>query len=167
VTTAEPVERVRTEVPGLDAVLRGGLVKGSVYVIQGPPGSGKTILANQIGYRHAASGGRVVYMTLMAETHARMMQSLRGMAFFDPRLVPSALQYVSGYKILIDEGEEGLSKSLFYRGMLDSTEKNDRGSRCGRRKIVSDTRKMGDVTRATSPMRNGGWFGPCSSATRR
>ena len=112
-TTVEPVERVRTEVPGLDAVLRGGLVKGSVYVVQGPPGSGKTILANQIGYRHAASGGRVVYMTLMAETHARMMQSLRGMAFFDPRLVPSALQYVSGYKILIDEGEEGLSRVLY------------------------------------------------------
>src|SRR3954471_12766744 len=60
-----------------------------------------------------------------------------------------------------------VAESLFYRGMLDSTEKNDRGSRCGRRKIVSDTRKMGDVTRATSPMRNGGWFGPCSSAMRR
>src|SRR3954468_10965998 len=52
-------------------------------------------------------------MTLMAETHARMMQSLRGMAFFDLRLVPSALQYVSGYKILIDEGEEGVSKVLY------------------------------------------------------
>ena len=81
-TTVEPVERLATEVPGLDAVLRGGLIKGSVYVVQGPPGAGKTILANHLGFRHAAGGGRVVYMTLMAETHARMMQSLRGMAFF-------------------------------------------------------------------------------------
>ena len=148
-TTVEPVERVRTEVPGLDAVLRGGLVKGSVYVVQGPPGSGKTILANQIGYRHAASGGRVVYMTLMAETHARMMQSLRGMAFFDPRLVPSALQYVSGYKILIDEGEEGLSRVLFYRAAPSSVVRSDGGGRCGRWKIASGTRMMADAIRAT------------------
>jgi circadian clock protein KaiC len=113
VTPVDPVERLLTGIPGLDAVLRGGLVKGSVYVVQGPPGAGKTILANQLGYRHAAAGGRVVYMTLMAETHARMMQSLRGMAFFRPELVPSAFQYVSGYKILIDEGEQGLSRALY------------------------------------------------------
>ena len=112
-TTTEPLERLLTEVPGLDAILRGGLIKGAVYVVQGPPGAGKTILANQIGYRHAAAGGRVVYMTLMAETHARMMQSLRGMAFFDPRLVPSALHYLSGYKVLVEEGERGLAKLMY------------------------------------------------------
>ena len=39
------MERVKTGVEGLDAMLRGGLVPARPYVISGPTGSGKTILA--------------------------------------------------------------------------------------------------------------------------
>ena len=46
-------------VPELDAILGGGLPKSSVTVISGPPGSGKTILAEQICF-HGASGKRPV-----------------------------------------------------------------------------------------------------------
>jgi KaiC/GvpD/RAD55 family RecA-like ATPase len=41
-------QRLPTGADGLDTILRGGLLPGSVYVLQGPPGAGKTILANQI-----------------------------------------------------------------------------------------------------------------------
>lgn len=41
------IQRVATGTPGLDKMLKGGLLPGSVYSIVGPPGSGKTILATQ------------------------------------------------------------------------------------------------------------------------
>lgn len=42
------VDRVDTGVPGLDTILNGGLFRGGVYIVEGAPGSGKTILGNQI-----------------------------------------------------------------------------------------------------------------------
>jgi circadian clock protein KaiC len=53
----------------LDTVLRGGLLKGGVYMIQGRPGSGKTVLTNQICFHHASRAQRVLYTTLLAESH--------------------------------------------------------------------------------------------------
>jgi len=41
------VQRVVSGTPGLDRMLHGGLLSGRMYVIVGPPGSGKTILAVQ------------------------------------------------------------------------------------------------------------------------
>src|SRR3989337_2811900 len=39
------MDRVSTGVQGLDLMLRGGLPKSRPYIITGPPGSGKSILA--------------------------------------------------------------------------------------------------------------------------
>ncbi len=72
-----------TGVPGLDLILRGGLFRGGVYMLLAPPGSGKTILGNQIAFHHVASGGRVVYVTLLTESHARLFASIQHFAFFD------------------------------------------------------------------------------------
>ena len=49
---------------GLDRILEGGLLVAGVYIVQGPPGAGKTILANQTCFNHAATGGHAVYVTL-------------------------------------------------------------------------------------------------------
>src|SRR5450432_572351 len=45
--------RLETGVRNLDALLQGGLPKGSVSVFGGSPGAGKTILAQQICFHHA------------------------------------------------------------------------------------------------------------------
>jgi KaiC len=75
-------------VPGLDTVLRGGFLRGG----QGSPGTGKTILASQIIYTHAAQGRRALFVTVLGENHGRMMQHLRPMRFFDPSLVPEPVK---------------------------------------------------------------------------
>ena len=59
------LSRVPTHVSGLDRVLGGGLLTGDTYLIAGPPGTGKTTLGNQLAFRHAAAGGRVVFATLL------------------------------------------------------------------------------------------------------
>ena len=102
------LERVSTGIAGLDAVLRGGLLRGGVYVISGAPGTGKTILGNQVCFHHVAAGGRAMYVTLLTESHARMLAHLRSLAFFDPAPIADTLTYVSGYGALEQEGLAGL-----------------------------------------------------------
>jgi circadian clock protein KaiC len=104
----QTIERLSSGVAGLDAVLRGGFTKGGIHILQGVPGTGKTTLGNQICYSHAAAGGRALYVTLLAESHARMLVHLGTMRFFDPSRLPDQVAYVSGLGTLESEGLAGL-----------------------------------------------------------
>jgi circadian clock protein KaiC len=104
--------RVPTGVPGLDRILQGGLLQGGIYIITGQPGAGKTILANQICFNHVASGGRALFVTLLAETHERMLDHLAELEFFDPAPISQSLYYISGFEIMEQEGLPGLIQLL-------------------------------------------------------
>lgn len=104
-----PSNRLKTGIPRLDYILKGGLFRGATYVIMGPPGSGKTILGNQICYQHVRlARGTCVYVTLLVESHTRMLEHMRTLEFFDASYVPEHIYYVSGYGPLRDRGLEGL-----------------------------------------------------------
>jgi circadian clock protein KaiC len=100
--------RLPSGIAGLDEILHGGFLEGGVYIIQGTPGAGKTVLANEICFRHAAGGGRAAYVTLLAEMHTRLLQHLRPMAFFDESVIPDSLYYVSAFHTLEGDGLKGL-----------------------------------------------------------
>lgn len=68
----QTLPRFSTGIPGLDTVFGGGFVEGASYIVQGQPGAGKTILGNQIAFATAAAGKKVLYVTLLAETHDRL-----------------------------------------------------------------------------------------------
>jgi circadian clock protein KaiC len=112
VQNVPPIVRVPTYVPGLDEILCGGLLKGGIYMLSGPPGAGKTILGNQIAYNHVARGGRALYVTLVAESHSRMIAHLRSLDYFNPEAVGEALYYISAYGVFEKEGLSGLLKML-------------------------------------------------------
>src|SRR5436190_12018527 len=57
-------EYARTGIEGLDDILRGGLTRNRLYLIEGVPGSGKTTLALQYLIEGAQRGERVLYVTL-------------------------------------------------------------------------------------------------------
>ena len=108
-TALTSLERFSTGIEGLDRVLDGGFFAGGVYLVEGVPGAGKTILANQVCFHHVRSGGgRALYVTLLAESHARLLQHLQPMAFFDGEIIPERLTYVSGFRTLESEGLKGL-----------------------------------------------------------
>lgn len=107
---------VPTGVPGLDAVLKGGLLPRAVYIVQGGPGEGKTILANQICYSWAADGERSLYVTLLAETHHRLLRHLQNMAFMDNRHAGTSVVYESAFDILRMDGLEGVLRYLTRNG---------------------------------------------------
>ena len=65
------LERLSTGVPGLDNILRGGLAKGFLYLIEGNPGAGKTTLALQFLLEGAKQGESGLYISL-AESDAEL-----------------------------------------------------------------------------------------------
>lgn len=59
---ASPEDRLPTGSPEFDRVLGGGIVPGSLVLVGGDPGIGKSTLLLQVSIR-AAAGGRVLYVT--------------------------------------------------------------------------------------------------------
>lgn len=104
----ETVDRLPTGVPGLDIVLGGGLPRGSMCVLCGGPGAGKTLIASQMAYTLAAAGQSVLYVSLLSESQTQLLTNLRSLAFFDETLVGTRVRYVSGSSFL--EGPGGLGE---------------------------------------------------------
>jgi circadian clock protein KaiC len=110
--SVKPPLRLASGINGLDRVLCGGLITGSVYIVQGTPGAGKTIFANQLAFTQAAQGKRALYITLLAESHDRLMGHLSQLRFYDQRYVADALYYVSGFHDLQNKGLMGILQLL-------------------------------------------------------
>ena len=99
---------LETGVPGLDTILSGGLLQGGLYVVEGHAGTGKTILGFQCGLTYARRGDRVVVVTLLSESHGRLIDHLRGFDFFDGAVIARSFLLLSGY----GAAKEGLSPLL-------------------------------------------------------
>lgn len=109
---AESLDRLATGIGGFDAILGGGFVRGGAYIVQGRPGAGKTILANQTAFHHARTGGRVLYVSLLAESHTHLFQNLGTLDFFDRGLIPNGVYYINANRALGEEGLDGLVELL-------------------------------------------------------
>ncbi|NJF25071.1 RAD55 family ATPase [Thermococcus sp. Bubb.Bath] len=73
-------ERISTGVPGLDDMIEGGLIPGKVYLITGPPGSGKTTLGMHFLIEGAKKGEKVAYASLVQNPE----EAVKDMMRFDP-----------------------------------------------------------------------------------
>ncbi|WP_373044571.1 RAD55 family ATPase [Vulgatibacter sp.] len=102
------LQRIPTGVRGLDGILGGGLFQAGIYILAGRPGAGKTTIANQMCFDHVRGGGRALYVTLLAETHGRMMAQLRQMSFFDMQAVGGPVKYINGFSAVESRGLAGL-----------------------------------------------------------
>jgi circadian clock protein KaiC len=105
-------DRLSTGVPELDTLLRGGLKPGSVCILQGYPGSGKTILANQICFHRAAQNETCLYTTVLAESHDRLIGHLQALSFFAPDRIATNISYESAFSTLEKDGLDGILKLL-------------------------------------------------------
>lgn len=104
--------RFPTTLDGLDDILQGGLFEGGVYILEGPPGVGKTTFANQMAYNYAASGKRTLYVTMLSESHTRMVQHMEKQTFFNRASVNSSVLYLSGYRELEEGGLKAVVSML-------------------------------------------------------
>jgi len=69
--------RTPTGIEGLDRLIQGGFPRGSVNLLAGPAGSGKTLLATQFAYHGVACGEPAAYLAL-EESRANVERVMAG-----------------------------------------------------------------------------------------
>ncbi len=94
-TTKVTIQRLATGVPGLDAVLGGGLPEYSFNLIAGAPGCGKTTLAHQIMFALATPERPALYLTVLGEPPLKMLRYQQQFDFFDDSAVGTAVRFVN------------------------------------------------------------------------
>ncbi|MFB6152505.1 MAG: RAD55 family ATPase [Haloarculaceae archaeon] len=127
--------RVSSGVPGFDELVEGGLLQDRLYVVSGPPGSGKTTFSTQFITQGAKSGENCLYVT-MHETKEELMQDMSGYEFgFDQVMASGKVQFLnlvtdSGKRTISQFGTEGgltnrivafLEQQDIDRAVIDST----------------------------------------------
>jgi circadian clock protein KaiC len=85
-TTSGQKGRCVTGIEGLDSILGGGIPRGSLVLVTGVPGVGKTSLALEFALRGAIMGEKGLVLTTV-EKPAKMVASVPDYDFFDQALV--------------------------------------------------------------------------------
>jgi circadian clock protein KaiC len=89
------IASLATGVPGLDAILGGGVPEFSFNLIVGAPGCGKTTLAHQLMFAMATSKRPALFFTVLGESPMKMLRYQQQFSFFDPDKINEAIRFVS------------------------------------------------------------------------
>jgi circadian clock protein KaiC len=102
----DPTGRMGSGNPRLDTVLGGGLPAHGINLVVGPPGSGKTVLAQQYVFHNATPERPAIYLTTVSEPLEKVLRYGQTLAFFDTGAVGRAVHYEDVGGLL---GAEGLT----------------------------------------------------------
>jgi KaiC/GvpD/RAD55 family RecA-like ATPase len=119
--------RVSSGVAGLDPLIGGGLPSGRLYVLSGPPGSGKTTISTQFLVDGARQGENCLFVS-MHESRADIVEDMSGYEFgFDRAIETDRLTFVDvfsseGKRLFRPPGKHRDASSLVNRltGFIDS-----------------------------------------------
>ena len=114
-TEPPEVARMQTGVRNLDDLLNGGLPEGSVTIVAGPPGAGKTILTQQICFHNASPERPVLYFNTLSEPTAKTLRYLSQFEFFDAKKVDDSVQFVDLGDLLRTKGLEESFNAILQR----------------------------------------------------
>ncbi len=106
------MKRTATGVAGFDLVLNGGLEPGAVVVVAGAPGTGKTILAQQMCFAMGTAEHRSVYYTTVSEPHTKLVRHLEQFAFFDPQALGARVEHIHLGDFLRPARRDGLQPMI-------------------------------------------------------
>ena len=65
-----------------------------------------------MAFHQAGLGQRVLFVTLLAESHGKLLQHLRAFSFFNDKYMPDRMRVLSGYEQLAKNGPAGLIDDL-------------------------------------------------------
>lgn len=89
------INRLSTGVPGLDAILGGGLPEFSFNLVVGPPGSGKTTLAHQLMFALATPERPALFFSVLGEPPLKMLRYQQQFSFFDLEKIETSVRFVN------------------------------------------------------------------------
>jgi circadian clock protein KaiC len=81
------------------------VARGSLLVIGGPPGSGKTILAQQMCFANATSERPALYYTTWSEPHDKLVRHLTPFSFFDGEALGDRVEFVHLADLVSDDAD--------------------------------------------------------------
>lgn len=87
------IERLKTGNSNLDEVLHGGFLTNTINVVMGAPGTGKTILAEQLVFWNASTEAPALYLTTLSEPLDKFIQHGQSYGFFDSARVGETVFY--------------------------------------------------------------------------
>src|SRR6202162_3011459 len=105
---AADMGRLRTGVTDLDLILGGGLEPGSLVILAGAPGTGKTILAQQICFANATPEHKALYYTTLSEPHVKIVRHLEPFDFFKAAALGKSVDFIHLGELVAEAGTEGL-----------------------------------------------------------
>jgi circadian clock protein KaiC len=86
-------ERLSSGDPGLDAILGGGLPLNGINLITGLPGSGKTLLCQQLSFAGATAERPAIYLSTVSEPFEKVIRYAQTLSFFDRAAVGRSIFY--------------------------------------------------------------------------
>jgi circadian clock protein KaiC len=105
--TLPPFERLSTGNSSLDEILGGGFPAGSVTVVMGEPGSGKTVFTLQMMFHLARQGKKkCLYFTTLSEPALKVIRFMQQFSFFDARLLEDRITFADLGAVIRTEGPE-------------------------------------------------------------
>ncbi len=117
-TSKVKINRLATGVPGLDAVLGGGIPEFSFNLVAGQPGCGKTTLAHQIMFALATPQRPALYFTVLGEPPLKMLRYQQQFAFFDAEALNHSVRFIN----LSDDAAQGELERVLQRIAAEVTQ---------------------------------------------
>lgn len=114
------IQRFSTGIPELDQILGGGIPEYSVNILAGEPGSGKTILGQQMAFTAVKEGRKVLYLTTLSEPPLKLIRYQSQFKFFD---------------------ESQVSKMIFFRDIAEAIKQG--GAAKGMEEIMKLVKELG------------------------
>ena len=106
------LRRISTGQPQLDEILGGGFPEHSINILMGPPGTGKTILAEQTLFHNAGGDRPVVYLSTLSEPLQKVLQYLQRFEFYDESKMLEHVIYEDLGGELLEKGVERLPERI-------------------------------------------------------
>jgi len=106
------MEKILTGIENLDLILNGGIPVGSIVIIAGSPGTGKTVLSQQILYHNARAGHSALCFTTVSEPLTKLLKYQQEFGFFDRSLFETKVHYKDIGAILKEHGASETLKAI-------------------------------------------------------
>ena len=87
------MNRLKTGNDELDSILGGGFPTNAIHVLMGAPGSGKTILAEQLCFENAAPGRPILYLATFSEPLQKLVGFLQEFEFASQEKIGTEIVY--------------------------------------------------------------------------